>query len=80
MTASAPRPPPATPPMSARWWPRRVIVQLRSQQADLIRQEADLSSKYGPLHPKLVAVQAQKRELDSQDRAGSHPHRRFGGQ
>ena len=51
--------------MSARWWPRRVIVQLRGQQADLIRQEADLASKYGPLHPKLQAVQAQKRDLDA---------------
>jgi len=42
-----------------------LIVQLRGQQADLIRQEADLSSKYGPLHPKLVAVQAQRRDLDA---------------
>ncbi len=42
-----------------------LIVQLRGQQADLIRQEADLSSKYGPLHPKLLAVQAQKRDLDA---------------
>ena len=42
-----------------------VIVQLRSQQADLIRQEADLASKYGPLHPKLQAVQAQERDLDA---------------
>jgi Mrp family chromosome partitioning ATPase len=42
-----------------------VIVQLRGQQADLIRQEADLASKYGPLHPKLVAVQAQRRDLDA---------------
>jgi succinoglycan biosynthesis transport protein ExoP len=41
-----------------------VIVQLRQQQADLIRQQAELSSKYGPLHPKLQAVQAQQRELD----------------
>jgi succinoglycan biosynthesis transport protein ExoP len=42
-----------------------LIVQLRGQQADLIRQEADLASKYGPLHPKLVAVQAQRRDLDA---------------
>jgi succinoglycan biosynthesis transport protein ExoP len=42
-----------------------LITQLRGQQADLIRQEADLASKYGPLHPKLVAVQAQKRDLDA---------------
>ena len=40
-----------------------LITQLRTQQADLIRQEADLSSKYGPLHPRLQAVQAQQRDL-----------------
>lgn len=40
-----------------------LIVQLRTQQADLVRQEADLSSRYGPLHPKLQAVQAQERDL-----------------
>ena len=51
--------------MSARWSPRPLIVQLRGQQADLIRQEADLASKYGPLHPKLQAVEAQKRDLDA---------------
>ncbi len=42
-----------------------VVIQLRQQQADLIRQEADLASKYGPLHPRLVAVQAQRRDLDA---------------
>ena len=41
-----------------------LIVQLRTQQTDLLRQEADLSSRYGPLHPKLQAVQQQKRDLD----------------
>ncbi len=41
-----------------------LIVQLRTQQTDLLRQEADMSSKYGPLHPKLQAVQQQKRDLD----------------
>ena len=40
-----------------------LITQLRTQQADLMRQDADLSSKYGPLHPKLQAVQAQERDL-----------------
>jgi len=42
-----------------------LITQLREQQADLMRQEADLSSKYGPLHPKLQAVQAQERDLNA---------------
>ncbi|HWY60761.1 MAG TPA: exopolysaccharide transport family protein [Rhizomicrobium sp.] len=42
-----------------------LIVQLRGQQADLIRHDADLSSKYGPLHPKILAVQAQERDLNA---------------
>jgi uncharacterized protein involved in exopolysaccharide biosynthesis/Mrp family chromosome partitioning ATPase len=42
-----------------------LITQLRTQQADLVKQEADLASKYGPLHPKLQAVQAQERDLNS---------------
>lgn len=41
-----------------------LIVQLRTQQATLISQESDLNSKYGPLHPKMQAVQQQKRDLD----------------
>ena len=40
-----------------------LIVQLRTQQAELMRQEADLATKYGPLHPKLQGVQAQERDL-----------------
>jgi uncharacterized protein involved in exopolysaccharide biosynthesis/Mrp family chromosome partitioning ATPase len=42
-----------------------LITQLRTQQADLARQDADLSSKYGPLHPKLQALQAQERDLNA---------------
>jgi polysaccharide biosynthesis transport protein len=42
-----------------------LITQLREQQADLARQDADLSSKYGPLHPKLQALQAQERDLNA---------------
>jgi uncharacterized protein involved in exopolysaccharide biosynthesis/Mrp family chromosome partitioning ATPase len=41
-----------------------LIVQLRTQQASLLSQEADLASKYGPLHPKMQAMQQQKRDLD----------------
>jgi polysaccharide biosynthesis transport protein len=41
-----------------------LIVQLRTQQATLLSQEADLNSKYGPLHPRLQAIQEQKRDLD----------------
>jgi len=41
-----------------------LIVQLRTQQADLIRQEGDLSSRYGPNHPKMIAIETQKRDLE----------------
>ena len=40
-----------------------LIVQLRTQQATLISQESDLSTRYGPRHPKLQAVETQKRDL-----------------
>jgi len=42
-----------------------LIVQLRGQQAALLAQEGDLNSKYGPLHPRMQAIQEQKRDLDS---------------
>lgn len=42
-----------------------LIVQLRTQQATLIGQESDLNTRYGPRHPKLEAVQTQKRDLDA---------------
>jgi succinoglycan biosynthesis transport protein ExoP len=41
-----------------------VIIQLRAQEADLIRNEADLVTKYGPKHPKLIAVQSQRHDLE----------------
>lgn len=41
-----------------------LIIQLRSQEADLIRSQAELATKYGPKHPKLIAVQSQRRDLD----------------
>jgi succinoglycan biosynthesis transport protein ExoP len=40
-----------------------LIVQLRTQQATLISQESELSTKYGPLHPKIAAIQTQKKDL-----------------
>lgn len=40
-----------------------LIVQLRAQEADLLRQEAQLSSKYGPRHPKIVDIESQKQNL-----------------
>jgi polysaccharide biosynthesis transport protein len=42
-----------------------LIVQLRTQQATLIAQESDLTTRYGPKHPKLIAVETQKRDLDA---------------
>lgn len=42
-----------------------LIVQLRTQQAQLIAQESDLSTRYGPRHPKMEAVETQKRDLDA---------------
>lgn len=42
-----------------------LIAQLRAQQAQLLKDESDLASKYGPLHPKLQAAEEQKRDLNT---------------
>ncbi|HEY3639161.1 MAG TPA: exopolysaccharide transport family protein [Rhizomicrobium sp.] len=42
-----------------------LMVQLREQQADAIRSEADLDTRYGPKHPKRVAIESQIHDLDS---------------
>ena len=41
-----------------------LIIQLRSQQADLMRQEADLAVRYGERNPKRIAVETQLTDLD----------------
>jgi capsular exopolysaccharide synthesis family protein len=41
-----------------------LISQLRQQEVELTRQEAELSTKYGPLHPRIVDLQSQKENLD----------------
>ncbi len=41
-----------------------LITQLRAQDAQLTQQEADLNSKYGPLHPKLLEIMASRRDLE----------------
>jgi polysaccharide biosynthesis transport protein len=51
-------------------------VQLRTQQGSLIAQESDLTAKYGPRHPKMVAVEAQKRDL--QDKINTEVNRLAG--
>lgn len=40
-----------------------LMVQLRTQEADLLRQEATLSTKYGPRHPKMIDIESQKQNL-----------------
>jgi succinoglycan biosynthesis transport protein ExoP len=40
-----------------------LIAQLRGQEAEMIRQEAELSSRYGPRHPQMLDIQNQKRNL-----------------
>jgi len=39
-----------------------LIAQLRAQEADLARQEAQLSSRYLPEHPKMVDIQSQRQD------------------
>jgi uncharacterized protein involved in exopolysaccharide biosynthesis/Mrp family chromosome partitioning ATPase len=41
----------------------KMIGDLRTQEAELVRQEADLASRYGPNHPKMVAIRNEKRDL-----------------
>jgi uncharacterized protein involved in exopolysaccharide biosynthesis len=41
-----------------------LIIQLRQQEADLNRTDAELETRYGPKHPKLIAAQSQKRDLE----------------
>jgi len=41
-----------------------LIVQLRTQQAQLLRDEGLAANKYGPLHPRMQAIQAQRRDLE----------------
>jgi len=42
------------------------ISALRQKQAELAREQADLSSKYGPRHPAIVNIDAQRRDLERQ--------------
>ena len=41
-----------------------LIMQLRGQQTALLAQEGELNSRYGPQHPRMQAIQEQKRDLD----------------
>jgi capsular exopolysaccharide synthesis family protein len=41
-----------------------VIAHLKTLQTDLLRQEAQLRQEYGPRHPKIVTLIAEKQKLD----------------
>jgi uncharacterized protein involved in exopolysaccharide biosynthesis/Mrp family chromosome partitioning ATPase len=43
----------------------KMIGDLRTQEAELVRQEADLATRYGPNHPKMVAIRNEKRDLSA---------------
>ena len=42
-----------------------MIAQLRSQQAELLRQKAQYLTTFGPLHPKMLDLESQLRDVDS---------------
>lgn len=42
------------------------ISQLRQKQAELARELANLSSRYGPRHPEVVNAEAQRRDINAQ--------------
>lgn len=44
----------------------QTISALRSQEAELARQQADLSSKYGPRHPSILNIDAQRTDIQRQ--------------
>jgi len=42
-----------------------MIGQLRQQQADLLRQQAQLAMTFGPRHPKMMDIDSQLRNIDA---------------
>ncbi|MBU6299675.1 MAG: exopolysaccharide transport family protein, partial [Alphaproteobacteria bacterium] len=42
-----------------------MIEQLRQQQADLLRQKAQLATTFGPRHPKMLDIESQIRNVDA---------------
>lgn len=44
----------------------QTISDLRQQQAELANKQADLSTKYGPRHPAIINIDAQRRDIQSQ--------------
>jgi exopolysaccharide transport family protein len=46
-----------------------VIVNLRAQEVQLVQQEADLASQYGPRHPQMIQIERNKADLEAKIRA-----------
>lgn len=44
----------------------QTISQLRQQEAQLARKQAEMSSRYGPRHPSIVNIDAERRDLGRQ--------------
>ncbi len=42
-----------------------MIAQLRTQQAELLRQKAQYMSTFGPLHPKMVDLESQLKDVNT---------------
>ncbi len=42
-----------------------LIVELRQQEAQVIRDQAQLAQRYGPRHPKMIAMEDQRRDLET---------------
>jgi uncharacterized protein involved in exopolysaccharide biosynthesis/Mrp family chromosome partitioning ATPase len=40
-----------------------VVVQLREQEADLLREEADMATRYGPKNPKIIAMDSERKNI-----------------
>jgi exopolysaccharide transport family protein len=40
-----------------------LINSLRAQESELLRREADFSSRYGPRHPRMIDLQSEKENL-----------------
>jgi exopolysaccharide transport family protein len=45
-----------------------LIGTLIAQQTELIQKQAEMSTRYGPDHPKMLDLQAEKRDLDAKIR------------
>lgn len=43
-----------------------VMVQLRARQADVMRRMAEYSERYGDRHPSMVAIRAERTDLEAQ--------------